>query len=143
MTSMTWPSMSARCVEAACMLFDTDVLIWCFRGVAKAGKVIEDDPAPSVSIVTYMELIQGARDKKELKAIASFLAEVGIRVLPLTENIGHRASIYLEEHALKNGMAMADALIAATAVEGALSLCTGNAKHFRVISDLELDVFKP
>jgi predicted nucleic acid-binding protein len=125
------------------MLFDTDVLIWCFRGVAKAAKAIENDPAPTISVVTYMELVQGVRDKKELKSITSFLADMGILVLPLTENIGHRASIYLEEHALKDGMAMADALIAATAIERSLTLCTGNGKHFRVISDLELDVFRP
>jgi predicted nucleic acid-binding protein len=135
--------MSVPCAGVACMLFDTDVLIWCFRGVAKAAKAIEDDPAPMISVVTYMELVQGVRDKKELKSIASFLADMGIPVLPLTENIGHRASIYLEEHALKDGMAMADALIAATAVERSLTLCTGNGKHFRVISDLEMDVFRP
>lgn len=135
--------MSVPCAGVACMLFDTDVLIWCFRGVAKAAKAIEDDPAPTISVVTYMELVQGVRDKKELKSMTSFLADMGIPVLPLTENIGHRASIYLEEHALKDGMAMADALIAATAVERSLSLCTGNAKHFKVIGELELDVFRP
>ena len=125
------------------MLFDTDVLIWCFRGVAKAAKVIENDPAPTISVVTYMELVQGVRDKKELKLITSFLADLGIPVLPLTENIGHRASIYLEGHALKDGLTMSDALIAATAAERSLTLCTGNVKHFRVISDLELKVFRP
>ena len=90
-----------------------------------------------------MELVQGARDKKELKSITSFLTDMSIPVLPLTENIGHRASIYLEEHALKDGMAMADALIAATATERSLSLCTGNAKHFKVINELDLRVFRP
>lgn len=125
------------------MLFDTDVLIWCFRGNAKAAKTIEDDPAPMISVVSYMELVQGARDRKELKTIAAFLADMGIPVLPLTDNIGHRASIYLEEHVLKDGMAMADALIAATAVERSLVLCTGNGKHFRVINDLEVEVFRP
>ena len=124
------------------MLFDTDVLIWCFRGVAKAAKAIESDATPTISVVTYMELVQGARDKKELKMIASFLTDLGILVLPLSENIGHRAAIYLEEHALKDCMTMADALIAATAVERGIVLCTGNAKHFRVINDLELDVFR-
>jgi len=125
------------------MLFDTDVLIWCFRGVAKAAKAIETDDAPSISVITYMELVQGVRDKRELKAVTSFLSDMGILVLPLTENIGHRASIYLEEHALKDGMAMADALIAATAAERSLTLCTGNAKHFKVIGELTLNVFRP
>jgi len=125
------------------MLFDTDVLIWCFRGSAKGGRSLETDDSPSISVITYMELIQGARNKKELKDISSFMSEMGILVLPLTENIGHRASIYLEEYALKNGMSLADALIAATAVEKTLTLCTGNDKHFRVIGDLELNVFRP
>jgi len=124
------------------MLFDTDVLIWCFRGNPKAAKIIEEDPAPTISVITYMELVQGARDKKELKAIASFLADMAIPVLPLTENIGHRATIYLENHALKDGMAMADALIAATAVEKVLTMCTGNVKHFKAIDELELRPFK-
>jgi len=125
------------------MLFDTDVLIWCFRGSHKAARAIEADPAPSISVITYMELVQGARDRKELQAITGFLVAMGIPVLPLTENLGHRASIYLEEHALKDGMTMADALIAATATERSLALCSGNAKHFKVINDLELQVFRP
>ena len=137
-----WPARCAPYAKAVGMLFDTDVLIWCFRGEAKAGTIIEADPAPTISLITYMELVQGARDKKELKAITSFLTDMGIPVLPLTENIGHRASIYLEEHALKDGMTMADALIAATAAERSLTLCTGNHKHFKVISDVTVRVFK-
>jgi len=124
------------------MQFDTDVLIWYLRGNAKAARAIEGDAAPVISAISYMELVQGARDKRELKTLSSFLAEMGIPILPLTENIGHRAIIYLEEHALKDGMAMADALIAATAMESGLVLCTGNAKHFRAIADLTLDVFR-
>jgi predicted nucleic acid-binding protein len=135
-------SIFALCGADENMLFDTDVLIWYFWGRSKAAKVIEGDPAPVISAISYMELVQGARDKRELKTIASFFAEMGIPVLPLTENIGHRATIYLEEHALKDGMAMADALIAATAMESGLVLCTGNSKHFKVIKDLTLDVFR-
>lgn len=125
------------------MLFDTDVLIWCFRGKAKAAKAIERAESPAISAVTYMELVQGVRNKAELKHIRSFLADLHIPTIPLTENIGHRATIYLEEHALAAGLTMGDALIVATAMEHTLPLCSGNAKHFKCIAELELKAFRP
>ncbi len=125
------------------MIFDTDVLIWCFRGNAKAAKIIQNASAPCVSSVTYMELVQGVRNKTELKHIRSFLSDLEIPVIPLSENIGHRASIYLEEYSLSNSLAMGDALIAATAMEYNLTLCSGNAKHFKCMKELELKAFKP
>ena len=125
------------------MLFDTDVLIWIFRGNEKAAKAVDASPDRAVSSVTYMELLQGARDKRELKSIQSFLADFGFQMLPLSENIGHRAAIYMEEYALKCAMCVGDALVAATAVENHLVLCTGNRKHFTPIKDLDLRVFRP
>ncbi len=64
-------------------------------------------------------------------------------VLPLTENIGHRALIYIEEYTLSSGLRAGDAIIAATAIENNMTLVSSNAKHFRVIKDLKLKVFKP
>ncbi len=125
------------------MLFDTDVFVWVFRGNHKAARLVEVAPERNVSIVTYMELLQGARDRREVKSMRSFLADFAFRMLPLTENIGHRASIYMEEYGLKAGMCMADALLAATAVENRLELCTANQKHYRPIKDLDLKVFRP
>ncbi|NOZ22267.1 MAG: type II toxin-antitoxin system VapC family toxin [Planctomycetes bacterium] len=125
------------------MLFDTDVLIWVFRGNAKAAKRVDSEAERSVSVVTYMELLQGARDRQEVKAIRSFLTDFGFQMVPLSENIGHRASIYIEEYALKAGMCMGDALVGATAVENGLRLCTANRKHYVAISDLDLKIFRP
>ena len=64
-------------------------------------------------------------------------------ILPLTENIGHRALIYVEEHALVSNMRLGDAIIAATAIENNMTLVSSNAKHFKVINELQLKVFKP
>jgi predicted nucleic acid-binding protein len=125
------------------MIFDTDVLIWLLKGNLKAAKVIENAKTRTVSAVTQMELLQGARNKTEQKEIGNFLRDQNFEVLMISENISHRACIYIEEFCLKAGLQMADALIAATAVEFRTSLCSANAKHYRIISELNLKVFKP
>lgn len=125
------------------MNFDTDVLIWCFRGNKRASRVIEDCDARCVSAVTLMELHQGARDKSEQKAIGKFIRELNFEVLPIDENISHRACIYVEEFCLQAFMQMADALIAATTVERGETLCTANYKRYKAVSELEIKRFKP
>lgn len=125
------------------MIFDTDVLIWCLRGNPRAAKAIESTESRAISVVSYMELIQGARDRRELAMIRSFLKDVGFQTLPLTESIGHRAAVYMEEYTLKSSLALADALVAGTAVEAHEPLFSANAKHFRSITELELKVFRP
>ena len=125
------------------MIFDTDVLVSALRDNAKALREIDMADRLRLSIVTHMELLRGARDKGELRATAQFLGDLGFQTLPLTETIGDRAVVYIEEYALRSGIDIADALIAATAVENARTLCTGNAKHFRGIAGLEIKVFRP
>jgi hypothetical protein len=125
------------------MVYDTDVLIWFFRGNTKAARLIDQDTDRAISVIGFMELLQGAADKGETRLIKDFLKECAIRVLPLTENIGHRASIYMEEFGLSSGLRVADALIAASAAENHHTLCTGDRRHFRPIRELELFVFRP
>ena len=81
------PRTSVECARAGLMLFDTDVLIWVLRGSAKAAKVVDSADRRAISVVTYMELLQGARDKREIKAIKSFLVDMQFQTIPLTENI--------------------------------------------------------
>ncbi|MEW6262601.1 MAG: type II toxin-antitoxin system VapC family toxin [Thermodesulfobacteriota bacterium] len=125
------------------MLFDTDVLIWVFRGSARAAAAIDAEEERNISVVNYLELIQGARDKRELRLIRSFLKDLGFDVIPLSENIGHRASVYIEEYTLRTGLRLADALVAATAVEHQLTLLSAETKHYRPISELKLKAFRP
>lgn len=124
------------------MIFDTDIFIWVQRGNEKAATLIEKEANRYISTQSYMELLQGAKNKAQHKYIKDFIYEFGFTLLPITENIGHRASIYVEEYALSSGMRAGDAIIAATAVENNLSLVTGNAKHFKVIKELRLKLFK-
>ena len=125
------------------MLFDTDVLIWALRGNQRAASAMDKADRLDVSVVSYMELVQGAHEKKDLRMARAYLADLGFHILPLSENIGHRASIYLEEYALKSSLRIPDAFIAATAAENEAPLCSENAKHYRVISEVEVEVFRP
>ena len=125
------------------MIFDTDILIWIQRGNGKAATLVEKAESRYISIQTYMELLQCATNKTQLLYTRNFLKEFDFIVLPFTENIGHRAAIYIEELSLSSGLRSADALIAATAVEHVLPLCTANIKHFKMIRELELKTFKP
>lgn len=125
------------------MLFDTDVIIWALRGNKKASARIDGASALHISAVSYMELLKGARDKRDQKAIQGFLRDLGFEQLPVTSAICHRAVIYVEEFALSSGLELADALIAATACEHAIELCTANDKHYRVLADLGMQIFRP
>ena len=126
------------------MIFDTDIFIWVQRGNERAARLMEKSTSDRyLSIQTYMELLQGAKNKAQHKYVKDFITSFGFIVLPLSENIGHRASIYIEEYALSSGMRSGDALIAATAIENNMPLVSSNAKHFRVIKDIKLKTFKP
>ena len=123
------------------MIFDTDVLIWTLRGNLKAAKIIEQDADRALSVVSCMELLQGARDKKELAHLRQFLRN--FKTIPLSGEIGLRGCQYVEEYSLRVSLGPVDALIAATAVELQQPLCTGNTKHYRMIPELDLKGFRP
>lgn len=125
------------------MVIDTDVLIWCLRGNPKAIKAIDGLETRLISQITRMELILGCRDKTEITLLKRFLVDGGFRVIPLSQEIGNRADLYLEEKHLSHGVGLPDALIAASASLQGQTLFTGNAKHFRCFSELQLKRFTP
>ncbi len=125
------------------MIFDTDVLIWASRGNVNAARAIDSAPDRALAIVSFMELLQGARSRLEARQIQQSLRQLQFRILPLSEAIGGTAAALIEQHALAHGIQVADALIAATAMEFGRPLCTGNSKHFRSIRGLSCVVFRP
>lgn len=125
------------------MLVDTDVMIWFLRGNAKAAGALDALERIHLSVVTYIELVQGMRDKTELRALRETLRDWAIPVVPIDEDISTRAAFYVEEHFHASGLRLADALIAATAINLGLPLLTANTKHYRIFRDLELHRFRP
>jgi predicted nucleic acid-binding protein len=125
------------------MLVDTDVLIWNFRGSAKAARLLDDQPGFAISAVTYMELVQGLRDQQEFRTLRQTLRFWQADIVQIDEAVSSRACFLVEQHAFGNSLFMADALIGATALERGEALLTGNMKHFRPIEGLELLPFSP
>ena len=125
------------------MLFDTDIFIWIQRGNKKAALLVEKQTERYLSVQTYMELLQGAKNKQQQDIIKKFIKNFDFRTIAFSENIGHRAAVYIDIYAFSSGLYAGDSIIAATAAEHQLILCTSNEKHFKVIQDIELHIFKP
>ena len=125
------------------MLVDTDVLIWHLRGYPKATQRLDQLPKLILSAITYLELVQGMRDRRELLALQKSLAMRQAERLPLTPAITERATSLMETLALSHGLQVGDALIAATGLDHQLTVLTANTKHFSAVRGLQLERFDP
>ena len=56
------------------MLIDTHVLIWHLRGHASASQRLNSLPSFTISAITWLELLQGFRNRTEIQAVQQSLA---------------------------------------------------------------------
>jgi len=115
-------------------LVDSDVVIWAVRrehGAAQAlATVIREDGdlLPAISAVTVFEVLQGMRpgsERRHRQVLDQF------ECLPVTGELAAMAAAMVREHrAQGRQLNMGDALIAATAATGKLTLVTYNRRHF-------------
>lgn len=124
------------------MIFDTDAIIWYMRGNVNAMRLIASTRQREFAHASWLELVEGVRNKRELTETKALLARLRLKILPLTERIGQRAATLMEEHALKGGVDAMDSLIAATALINGLPLATANRKHYKSLG-VELQILKP
>ena len=125
------------------MIIDTDVLIWYMKGNEKAYKVIDSLDTLFISVVTYMELVQGMRNKTELINLRKALLGWNAHILYISEEISAKAMFYVEQHYLSHSIQLADALIGATAIVYGYPLLTANDKHYKVLKDVQIEKFRP
>jgi predicted nucleic acid-binding protein len=120
-------------------LLDSDVLIDISRAIPAAIDYVDALPDPwMISQVTALELLVGARDKREVSWLHSFLSSYP--TVPLDDAIGKRAYHLLMDHAKSHGLHVFDSLVAATALQHGLTLVTRNKRHFGMIDELVLHV---
>lgn len=125
------------------LLIDSDVLIWLTRGNTNANQRLNQIDPWHISTITYLELAQGCRNKQELERVKQGLDMMQTIILPVTPGISERAMLLIDSYTLSHGLQLADALIAATALEHKLVLLTGNVKHFSSIPELAIERFEP
>lgn len=124
-------------------LIDTDVLIWMTRGHAGAAAKLQTMTPWHISTVTYVELVQGCRNKEELVRLKKGLALCQTKIIPISATISERAMQLIDTYALSHSLQLGDALIAATALEHNLAVLTANTKHFNSIDGLHVEAFLP
>jgi predicted nucleic acid-binding protein len=125
------------------MLIDTDVLIWYMRGNQNAYSFIEKQQRFSVSVVTYIEIVQGMRNKNELDQLRIAFRQWNTKIIYIDEEISTKAMFLVERYFLSHSLQLADSLISSTCLVKGLPLATGNAKHFGMIQNLEIIPFQP
>jgi predicted nucleic acid-binding protein len=118
-------------------LIDTDVMIDLSRGNVDAANYLDSLSDAAISIVTAQELIVGARDKRDLFAIDSFVSTY--RVIHIDAAIGQLAYKLLKRYAKSDGLRTFDSLIAATAIKLDCALVSRNRKHFAMIESLRFE----
>lgn len=125
------------------LLIDTDVLIWYMKGNERAYNVVENLDSFSISVVAYIELVQGMRNKNELSNLRRALSDWNAKVLYISEEISLKAMFFVEQHYLSHSIKLADALIGATAIVNGLPILTGNDKHYKILRDIQIKKFRP
>jgi predicted nucleic acid-binding protein len=105
-------------------VLDTNILIDLLSGVEKGRAEIDRYTRRTISIVTWMEVMVGARDAGEEDALRAFLLRFD--VAPLTTEIASEAVSLRREH----GLGLPDAIIWATARVSECLLVTRNTSDF-------------
>ncbi|MBF0380535.1 MAG: type II toxin-antitoxin system VapC family toxin [Magnetococcales bacterium] len=121
-------------------MIDTDVLIWAFRGKAKATDFLNTNQGFFISIITNLELIQGTFNKQELHNIKLALKIRQTQNLPVNNEISQEAIGLAENYFHSHALGITDALIAATAIHFNLPLVTGSIKHVAFLKSKGLRV---
>lgn len=105
-------------------LIDSDVLLDFLDGYAPAAREIGRYRDCCISIISWMEVLAGARTEADQDIRRGFLAH--FRVVPLTPRVAEEAVALVQKHKLK----LPDAIIWASAISENCLLVSRNTKGF-------------
>ena len=119
------------------LLCDTCVIIDFMNGRSQVlNELINSETTLFINSIIEMELLQGARDKKELHIIEQKLHS--FRLLDMQQDIFDLATEHIRTHRLSHKLALPDAIIGATAVFYRMPLFTYNRKDFKFLPNIHV-----
>jgi predicted nucleic acid-binding protein len=113
---------------------DTNV----FSEVFKENQSVTNFIANLESVIDttiYVECLQGSKSNQEKRIIKNVLDNFVL--LPIDADVSDRVIELIDKYSNSHGLLLADALIAATALENDLTVLTYNISDFQFITDLK------
>lgn len=110
------------------ILVDTDIIIWYIKKNEEAIKFLDSNKGFKISCVTYIELVQNARNKAEVNKIHKSLKFWNCETIYINDKISMLATMNVEKYCLSHSHELGDALIGATALVNNYDFYSGNKK---------------
>jgi len=119
------------------LVLDSDVLIEILRGRPNAGQWLNSlgSQAVGISVLTRMEILQGARNRQEQTTLIAQLNHYELVLLDAGDAI--QALRWFETYHLSYGVGIMDCLIAASALRIGQPFYTFNVRHYRSFTALQ------
>lgn len=118
------------------VFIDSCIVIDFIKGVQDIKNQLSQIKIPCINFIVEMELLQGAKDKRELRKIVKELNS--FNRLYFQNEIAKLSTQLLKDYALSHNLQIPDAIIAATSLVYNIPLFTHNKRDFKFIPNLEL-----
>ena len=115
-------------------LIDTNVFSKVFKGDSAVTDFVENLEAV-IDATIYIECLQGSKSNQEKRIVKKVIDNFPL--LPITPKTSERAIELIDDYSNSHGLLLADALIAATALENDLTVVTYNVGDFKFIDGLK------
>lgn len=118
------------------VIVDTDILIKAFRGDATKIRnlsILKDRYC--ISVITAIELIDGAKNIKQLASLNKVFKVYTI--IHLDQTVSRQAFQLYRRYSLKHSLGLSDCFIACTSLADNLELYTDNKKDYNFIEGIK------
>ncbi len=115
-------------------IIDANIFFKIFKNNSAVKSYVESLNAV-IDTTIYIECLQGSKSNREKREIKKYLDNFPL--LPITPKVSERAIELIDKYSNSHGLLLADALIAATALENDLTVLTYNVGDFQFIADLK------